>query len=161
MQLMKPLFGKGYNVTCNNFFMNKKLPQQLLQQCTTIVGTVRANRWELPPPKKLDVYTSQFFQAGGCHLTHYQAKCNKLVYLLSTQHGGCQTQHNGKKKPKTVLYYNVNKFGMDALDAMCCQMSTKARCMRWPLAIFYNILDLTGLIAWILFTKSTGSNINW
>ena len=67
MQLMKPLFGKGYNVMCDNFFVNKKLAQQLLQQCATIVGTVRANRWELPPTKKLEVYPSQFFQADGCH----------------------------------------------------------------------------------------------
>jgi len=92
-------------------------------------------------------------------LTHYQAKANKSVYILSTQHAGCKTQPDGKKKPETILYYNDNKFGVDVLDAMCRQMSTKAGCRRWPLAVFYNILDLAGVNAWILFKKATGSTM--
>ena len=157
--LMKPLYGKGYNVTCDNFFTNKDLAQQLLQQRTTIIGTIRPNRCELPPPKKLNLHDSAFYQSEAVHLTHYQAKCNKSVYLLSTQHKGNRTQPDGKRKPETILYYNANKFGVDVLDSMFCSMSTKAGCRRWPLAVFYNVLDLAGLNAYILFKKATGTNL--
>jgi len=43
------------------------------------------------------------------------------------------------------------------LDSMCRQMSTKAGCRRWPLAVFWNILDIAGINAWILFRKTTNS----
>jgi len=61
LKLMEPLFGMGYNLTFDNFFTNKDLAQRLLQHRTTSVGTVRANRRELPPPKKLDLHASEFF----------------------------------------------------------------------------------------------------
>jgi len=46
------------------------------------------------------------------------------------------------------------------LDSMCRQMSTKAGCRRWPLAVFYNILDLAGVNSWIIYRKQTGSRIS-
>ena len=48
LDLMQPYLGKGYNVTTDNFFTSFRLSQKLLQKKTTIVGTVRANRRELP-----------------------------------------------------------------------------------------------------------------
>lgn len=160
LSLMEPFLGKGYNVTTDNFFTNKDLAQRLLQQRTTITGTVRANRRELPPPKTLALHDSVFFQFEDIHLTRYQAKRNKVVHVMSSQHKGNATQPEGKKKPHSILNYNANKFGVDVLDSMCRQMSTKAGCRRWPLAVFYNILDLAGVNSWILFKKATGSNIH-
>ena len=48
MELMKPFLGKGYNVTTENFFTSYRLSQSLLDEKTTLVGTVRANCKELP-----------------------------------------------------------------------------------------------------------------
>jgi len=81
----------------------------------------------------------------------------KTVVVLSTLHKGAACQTDGKKKPEAVLYYNENKCGVDMLDSMCRQMSTKAGCRRWPLAVFWNILDIAGINAWILFRKTTNS----
>jgi Transposase IS4 len=80
--------------------------------------------------------------------------------MLSTQHKGAAREAEGKKKPETVLYYNRNKCGVDVLDYMCREMSTKAACRRWPLAVFFNILDLAGVNAWIIYKLKTGSNIS-
>ena len=79
---------------------------------------------------------------------------------MSTQHNGTQCQVDGKRKSHTVLYYNENKVGMDMLDSMCHAMPTKPGCRRWPLAIFYNILDLAGVNAWILYCKKTDNRIS-
>ncbi|CAB4062153.1 unnamed protein product [Lepeophtheirus salmonis] len=38
-------------------------------------------------------------------------------------------------------------------------MSTKAGFPRWSLAVFYNVLDLVELNAYILFKKATGTNL--
>ena len=59
-----------------------------------------------------------------------------------------------------MIFYNNNKYGVDMLDSMCRQMTTKAGCRRWPLAVFFNILDLAGVNAHILYKQKTGSNIS-
>ena len=107
--LMEPLNNKGYNVTVDNFFTSKQLAELMLQVKTTIVGTVRNHRRELPPPKKLALHDSCFFECGNLHLTRYQAKSKKVMHILSTQHCSAVCQEDGKKKPESVLFYNNNK----------------------------------------------------
>ena len=82
------------------------------------------------------------------------------MVILSTLHRNAAKQPEGKKKPESILFYNANKCGVDMLDSMCRQMSTKAACRRWPLAVFCNILDLAGVNAWIIYRKKTGSSIS-
>jgi len=75
-------------------------------------------------------------------------------------HSGAVHQSHGKKKPESILFYNHNKCGVDVLDAMCRQMSTKSGCRRWTLAVFYNILDMAAINVWIIFKKQTNSKIS-
>ena len=160
MLLTEPLQNKGYSVTTDNFFTSKHLAELLLQKRTTITGTMRNNRRELPPLQPLELHNSIFFECDAMHLTMYQAKKNKTVCILSSQHRGSTCQPDGKKKPETVLFYNNTKFGVDMLDSMCRQFSTKSGCRRWPLAVFYNILDLAAVNSWIIYKKQTGSGIS-
>jgi hypothetical protein len=160
MKLMQPFFGLGYNVTTDNFFTSHELAQKLCARRTSIVGTVRSSRKDLPPPPKLDLHESQFYESGPTTLAFYQCKASKMVILLSTLHKGAGRSNDEKKKPDIVHYYNKNKCGVDLLDSMCRQTSTKAGCRRWPLAVFYNILDLAAVNAWIIFCKATGRNIS-
>ena len=140
------------------FFTNKDLAERLLRHKTTITGTIRANRRELPPPTRLLLYASEIFQFDQLNLDRYQAKPKKTVYVLSTQHKGNRTQVDGKKKLKSVIDYNNNKYGVDILESMCRQMSTKAGCRRWPLAVFHNILDFAAINA-LIFKKSTNRHV--
>jgi len=57
------------------------------------------------------------------------------------------------------MYYNKTKAGVDSLDQMARKYSTRAGTRRWPVHVFYNILDLAGINAWILFKECTGSNV--
>ena len=160
MQLMEPYLGLGYNVTMDNFFTNRMLAEKLLEKRTSVVGTIRANRREIPPLVKLPLHDSVFYSSSSLNLTVYQAKQNKSVLILSTLHRGAAREGDGKKKPEAVLYYNCNKCGVDMLDYMCREMSTKAACRRWPLAVFFNVLDLAGVNAWIIYKTKTGSKIS-
>ena len=160
MKLLSPYFGLGYNVTTDNFFTSPVLAQQLLTKRCSIVGTVRPNRRDLPPTTdSLALHDSSFYEQGAMHLVKYQAKRAKAVFILSTMHKGAVRQEGEKRKPESVLYYNTNKCAVDMLDSMCRQLSTKAGCRRWPLAVFYNILDLAGVNAWVIYRKATGENI--
>lgn len=162
MKLTEPIWNKGYNITTDNFFTSADLARQLLAKRTTIVGTVRAHRRELPPPppQRLELHSSIFYESNELHLTRYQAKRTKTVHILSTQHRGTTCQPDGKKKPFTILYYNSTKYGVDMLDQMARQLSTKSGCRRWPLAVFFNIIDLAAINAWILYKKVTHSNVS-
>lgn len=83
---MKPLFKKGYNVTCDNFFTSLKLARDLLAEKTTLVGTVRRNSIFLSEEhkKKLDFQSSKFYVDDS-----------KKVLTVNYQ---------GKKKNKSLFY---------------------------------------------------------
>jgi len=151
MKLMEPYLGRGYNVTTDNFFTSKDLALKLVDKRTSLVGTVRLNRKEIPPCDKLPTHESVFFSTNNnsLNLVKYQAKPKKTVVMMSTLHRGAECQTDGKKKPESVLFYNENKCGVDVLDAMCKLMSTKASCRRWPLAVFFNVLDMAAVNSWI------------
>lgn len=161
LDLMSGLTKRGYNVTCDNFFTSLQLCKTLKEQNTSLLGTLRSNRREVPPSvindmnnKKVPVGITQVFEAErGITLTAYKAKPTKTVLLLSSLHSSVSVSDGGKRKPDTVLDYNATKFGVDCLDQMACQYSTKAATRRWPVAVFFNILDLAGVNAWILYKK--------
>ena len=143
----------------DNFFTSRDLAIKLLAKRTSLVGTMRMNRKEISISGKLSTHDFVFYSSDLVHLVKYQAKPTKTVVMLSTQHNGTVHQSDGKKKPESILYYNINKCEVDMLDSKCKQMSTKAACRRWPLAVFFNILDLASVNAWIIFKKVTGSTI--
>ena len=70
MKLSEPLWYKGYNITTDNFFTSAALAKQLLQKRTTLVGTIRSHRRELPPQsiRRLDLHNSLFYETENCIL---------------------------------------------------------------------------------------------
>ncbi|CAK9828056.1 hypothetical protein ANTRET_LOCUS5646 [Anthophora retusa] len=93
-------------------------------------------------------------------LTVYKSKPKVKVLLLSIKHRNIQIEDNCKRVPETVTFYNKTKFGVDVADQVARKYSVKAGCFRWPLQVFYNILDLAAINAWILYKECTGSKIS-
>jgi hypothetical protein len=91
----------------------------------------------------------------GATLTVYPGKFNKNV-LLITLHSTIDIETNRKKLPETVKFYNKTKCGVDILDQMARRYSTRAAACRWPVHVFYNILDLAAINAWIIYRGVTG-----
>ena len=48
LKLIEPFIGAGRNVTTDNYFTSKSLASKLLEQRTTLVGTIRSNKKDLP-----------------------------------------------------------------------------------------------------------------
>lgn len=71
-------------------------------------------------------------------------KKKKAVVVLSTMHD-CDTTDEDTKKPTQIVDYNFTKDGVDTVDLMCSRISTSRRTQRWPVTIFFRLLDLAGM----------------
>lgn len=60
---------------------------------------------------------------------------------------------NNHNKPDIVTYYNQTKSGVDNFDHLLRLYSCKRKSNRWPMTLFYNILDCGALSAFILWTQ--------
>ena len=61
--------------------------------------------------------------------------------------------------PDYIQFYNKTKFGIDMTDQMARKYPVKSGSRKWPLQIFFNILDLAAINAWILYKEVTGIQI--
>ena len=89
-------------------------------------------------------------------LTVYQCKPKKNVCVLNFLQMSFELGESKKKKPEAVEFYNKNKCGVDVADQMAGQYLVKADSRRWPVAVFYNILNLASINAFVLCKKQTG-----
>ena len=168
MKLAQHVTGKGYNITCDNFFTSLQLAKRLANEKISIVGTMRKNRRELS--KKMTeaenggLHSSQFFwnsdDSEGLFVK-YQPKSKKTVCMLSSMHRSPDVdQTTVKKKPEIVLFYNKNKVGVDCFDQMARLYTTRSATRRWPMSVWGNMLDIAAINAWILYKKSTRKQIS-
>ena len=105
-------------------------------------------------------FSSVIYKSQNCTLAVYKSKPKKKVLLLSTRHKHVKINSNTKKTPESIEFYNKTKFGVDVMDQMARKYSTKSSSRRWPLQVFFNILDLAGINAWILYKETTGDKIS-
>lgn len=164
LKLANPYLNKGYNITGDNYFTHLSLVLDLMVKRTTYVGTVRSNRRELPQAalnvKNKPMFLSSFYkETNGVLLTSYKVKSTKNVLIMSSRHSFGTVSDGLKQKPNSVLFYNATKCGVDTLDQMCKGYSVKSGVRRWPLACFFNVMDLAGINAYILYKKVTGIKI--
>jgi hypothetical protein len=165
MKLVEQYTGKGRTVTTDNFFTSIPLALKLRSKKTSLLGTIRANKRELPKICKLKKdsmarFSTLLYQSNGCTLTVYKSKPNKKVLIISTKHKHVKIDKTAKKLPETVSFYNTTKFGVDVTDQMARKYTVKSGSRRWPLQVFFNILDLAGINCWILYKNTTGENIS-
>ncbi|XP_030580344.1 uncharacterized protein LOC115776720 [Archocentrus centrarchus] len=159
MRLMEPFMDKGRTVTTDNFFTSLSLAQRLRSRKTTILGTVNKSRREIPQSaRQMDrtEFTTQVFSTTGATLTVYAPKRKKAVYVLSSMHSVVETEDTTKRKPNTVTQYNKTKCGVDVMDQMVREYSVRAGTRRWPVAVFYNMIDMAALNAHVLYQACIG-----
>ena len=89
-----------------------------------------------------------FSEHGTVSLCSYIPKKKKNVLLISTMHkdnsvSGLMT------KLEIIQYYNKTKGGVDNMDKMLQHFYTKRQTLRWPLAVFYNMIDVACLATYI------------
>ena len=152
LSLLKPYFKKGYNATTGNFFSNIKPAETLNFEKTTIIGTIRKQRKEIPSVKLTMKKVSTFFQKYFFLI--------QTVHLPFTKQRRTKSRHNHKKKrPETVEYYNKTKAGVDALEQMFRCYTCKSATRRRPVAYFF-VIVCACINAFIVYKEVNKSSIS-
>lgn len=161
LRLVKSWKGKNRNLTCDNWYTSYQLARELLSQKITMVGTLKKNKRELPPDflpdKKRPVRSSMFGFQNDMSIVSYVPKKSRAVILLSTMHSDSSVDDT-TKKPEIILDYNSYKGGVDTVDKMCSTYSVARRTRRWPLAIFFQLLNIAGINSQILYNANHVEN---
>ena len=90
-------------------------------------------------------------------IVSYCPNKNKIVNIVSTLHSEPKVDaSNEQRKPEVILTYIETKAGVDTMDQMTRTYSCKRKTRRWPLEVFYNILDISAINAY-----SQALNPNW
>lgn len=153
--LTEVLYGSNRNITMDNWFTSVPLASTLLDKPynLTVVGTIRKNKKELPPEITTltgrEIGSSRFCFDNEKTLVSYKTKKNKGVILLSTMHEGAII-NDQSQKPEIIEFYNRTKCGVDVFDQMCSNMSCSRKTRRWPLCIFYDLLNIITINSWII-----------
>ncbi|KAL6455001.1 hypothetical protein MHYP_G00102710 [Metynnis hypsauchen] len=86
-------------------------------------------------------------------MVSYVQKKGKAVVLLSTMHDDKAVDNSSqKKKPEIIQYYNKTKGGVDTMDQMVSNYTCQRRTRRWPMVLWFNVLDVATLNAYTNFT---------
>lgn len=158
-ELLKSIKGSNRNITFDNWFASIPLAKKMLEMKLTVIATIKKNKRELPREFVDEKYQGR--KSGSClflfdddmTLLSYKPKPNKLVTMISTAHKD-GTINKDSNKPEIVMNYNSTKGGVDTFDQMtqnmCCNRKTK----RWPLCFFYNMLNISTLNSFVIYTHN-------
>lgn len=152
IQLTDSLQGSKRNITADNWFASLELTDELLQRKLTFVGTLRKNKPQIPPflLSTAPAGSARFAYQDDKMLVSYSPKKNKCVLLISSMHFKGEINEQ-TKKPEIVELYNLTKGGVDVLDKLCHDKTTKRKTRRWPLRYFYGVLDIAAVNTYVLY----------
>lgn len=162
-KLSQTIHGSNRNITCDSWFTSIPLAKSLLQQPynLTLVGSIRSNKREIPEQlmnsRLRPVGSSMFCFDGPLTLVSYKPKRTKMVYLLSS----CDRNaviNDPRGKPDMFLFYNQTKGGVDSFGQMCSSMSCSRKTNRWPMAVFYGILNMAFVNSAIIYSHNMIKN---
>ena len=159
-QLTQPYHHTNRNVTTNNCFTSVPLVTDLLKNCgLTLVGTVRANKREIPDAMKKKRNrapgSTAFLFTKDMTLVSYlpnKVTNKKVVLLLSSKHRQPTVFENGK--PEIITFYNKTKGGTENFDQMCDLYSCSRKTNRWPMCLFFAIINAAIVNSYIIYREN-------
>ena len=160
-KLVDPVHNSGINVTTDNCFTNAKLAADLLHKQITLLGTVRKNKVVPPEFHAAKERTTGSSLFGFCQkqaMMFYFPKKGKMITLLSSMHDKKEVDERSRKLVM-ILNYNKTKANMDLVGQMCHIYSVQRRTTCWPLAYFYNCLNLAAIKLFLSPSFQIGKHI--
>lgn len=152
-EVTTPIHDTNRTVTCDNWFTSIPLLERFKQNPynLTMTGTIRKNKREIPAEMKLASKTvpdTKFcFSSSNVTLLSHTPQKKKVVLVASTFSKSTKIIEG---KPEIILYYNKSKGGTDTFDQLCHAYTVARKTNRWPLRVFYGILDQAAVNAKIL-----------
>jgi len=81
----------------------------------------------------------------------YVPKLKKNVLVVSSQQDQPDISQRSDQKPEVILAYNDDKGGEDVVDKMIDTYRTKVGTRRWPIVVFYTIIDIAALNSFVIW----------
>lgn len=158
-RLVAPVSGTHRNITFDNWYSSLELFIKLREtHKLTAVGTIRKNKRDIPPEfvnvKKRQVSSSLFGFQEAFTLVSYCPKKGKVALLLSSLHHDNSIDESEKKLPEMISFYNLTKGGVDVVDEMSATYSVARNSRRWPLTLFFSMLNSAGINSQIIYTAN-------
>ncbi|KMQ96734.1 piggybac transposable element-derived protein 4-like protein, partial [Lasius niger] len=156
-RLIEHLKGSNYNLTCDEHYTSYLLAVSLLADKITFLGAMGRDHREVPlcflPGKSRPVGSTRLGFRNDATLASHVPQKGKAVIVLSTAH------HDAKfnpwtKKPMIIEHYDAAKDAMDVVERTCAIYSVSKKTKRWPLTVFFVLLDVAGVNAQILYNAS-------
>ena len=162
----------GHKLYFDNYFCSPELQISLAQRGIHCLGTVRSNR--LPnctimsdtelKRKGRGAHVEKITRMDEVTLSVVRWFDNRLVTFLSTFVGAqpvgeisrfSRVTHADQQVacPHVVRVYNAHMGGVDLLDSLIGLYRTHIRSKKWYHKIFYHLLDLTVVNAWLLYRR--------
>ncbi|XP_055932210.1 piggyBac transposable element-derived protein 2-like [Argiope bruennichi] len=156
----------------DNYYTSIPLQVYLKKKGILSLGTIRRNRipdCKLPTERELKLQvrgsiTEFVAEYDGCELSNVSWKDNKTVTMLSTFAGTnpvSEVQRFDRKQkchvkvncPYVIKTYNKHMGGVDLLDSLIGRYKIIMRSKKWYFRLFYHLLDLTIINAWLLYKR--------
>ncbi|XP_046666739.1 piggyBac transposable element-derived protein 4-like [Homalodisca vitripennis] len=155
-KLSDTIRGSNRNITVDNWFSSVPLFNDMLSKYNlTMVGTLRKNKPHIPSVMLQSKPAEMTMFAFDRELTmvSFAPKKKKNVILLSNMHQGYSMQKD-TKLPEIIHFYNSTKGGVDLLDQMSAQYSCSRKTRRWPMCLFYGILNSTCVNSYLIYKEN-------
>lgn len=158
-RMIEPLRNTKRNITMDNWFSSIPLAMDLLNNYKlTVVATLKKNKAEIPKEflcnRQRPIKSSMFGFHENITMVSYMPKKNKVVVLISTMHHDDEIDEV-TQKPEIIMEYNRTKSGVDVVDKMCVAYNVARNSRRWPLTVFFNLLNIAGINSQIIYTMNT------
>lgn len=158
LRMSNHISGTGRNITMDNWFTSLPLVEKLItEHKLTSIGTIRKNKTQLPveftKPAARPVCTSMFGFRNNCTLVSYKPSKNKNVLVVSSMHhhDDIDQETGVQQKPIIITDYNRTKGGVDTVDKLCASYSCARNTRRWPMVLFYLVLNVGGINSKIVY----------
>ncbi|KAK2578804.1 hypothetical protein KPH14_012833 [Odynerus spinipes] len=141
-ELAKPILHKGHTLYLDNWYSSPNLFVTLVNSRTNVIGTVRANRKNMPKDLLKTKLKKGEYEMRSCngHTTVAMIEQNK-------------NQRDPIWKPKCVVEYNKGMIGVDRQDQMLACFPVMRKCMKGYRKIFFYLFDMALFNSYILYNK--------
>ncbi|XP_046628277.1 uncharacterized protein LOC124309075 [Neodiprion virginianus] len=139
----EPIHGSGRTITCDNWFTTIPMLDRFCDEPynLTVTGTIHQHKREIPADFRVASQTvphTKFCFSPKITLLSHTPEKNKIILLASTYSKSTEIIDG---KPQIILHYNKTKEQTDCFEQLCHAYTVTKRTNRWPVRIFYGILD--------------------
>ena len=163
--LEEHLIEPGRAVCLDNWFTSFGLANTLLSHGMHLVGTCRSKP-QLPSKEviaSIGLATNESValfshDQPGVNAVIKKTKSKKMVTILTTMHNKVTLVEG--EKTQVHMFYNACKGGTDVFDRYCSDTSVNRKTRRWPLCVFYTLINIIMSNSYIVYKHRAGPRVH-